>query len=181
VSEKTQSVIDGLKAAGVAASVKHFPGLGEVVGNTDFASGIVDGRHRCEQPVTGPVPLRGTGWGGFDNDLLGPLFEDRSSQPGSLLGQGDRPGRGWGYQGVVISDDLGAAASVRSIPAGQRAVRFVAAGGDVVIDADPSLVPAMAKALLAKAAKEPAFAKRITESAARVLALKQDLGTFTCG
>jgi len=89
--------------------------------------------------------------------------------------------RGWGYQGVVISDDLGAAASVRTIPAGQRAVRFIAAGGDVVINADPSLVPAMTKALLAKAAKDPAFAARVTESAGRVLALKQSLGVFQCG
>ena len=50
----------------------------------------------------------------------------------------------------------------------------------MVINANPSLVPAMTKALLAKAAKDPAFATRITESAARVLALKQDLGVFGC-
>src|SRR5262249_58656954 len=34
-----------------------------------------------------------------------------------------------GWSGVVITDDVGAAAEVASVPAGQRATRFVAAGG----------------------------------------------------
>ena len=42
-----------------------------------------------------------------------------------------------GFDGVVIADDLGAAAEVASVPAGRRAVRFVAAGGDIVITAGP--------------------------------------------
>jgi beta-N-acetylhexosaminidase len=35
-------VIAGLEDAGVEATVKHFPGLGEVVGNTDHTAGVVD-------------------------------------------------------------------------------------------------------------------------------------------
>ena len=37
----------GLRQAGVAATAKHFPGLGRVTGNTDLTAGVVD-------PVTAP-------------------------------------------------------------------------------------------------------------------------------
>lgn len=181
VTEKTQAVIDGLKAAGVVASVKHFPGLGEVVGNTDFASGIVDSVTTADSPSL--APFQAAAQAGVASVMISSARYSKIDPNNQAVFSATVIGlvRGWGYQGVVISDDLGAAASVRKIPAGQRAVRFVAAGGDVVIDADPSLVPAMTAALLAKAAKDPAFATRVTESAARVLALKQDLGVFRCG
>lgn len=181
VAQKTRAVIDGLDAAGVAASVKHFPGLGEVVGNTDFASGIVDPVTRADSASL--APFRAAAEAGVASVMISSARYPKIDPVNQAVFSATVIGllRGWGYQGVVISDDLGAAASVRKAPAGQRATKFVAAGGDVVIDADPSLVPAMTKALLAKAAKEPAFAARVTESAARVLALKQDLGVFRCG
>jgi hypothetical protein len=34
--------IRGMPQAGVAATAKHFPGLGRVLGNTDFTAGVVD-------------------------------------------------------------------------------------------------------------------------------------------
>ena len=34
--------IRGMQRAGVATTAKHFPGLGRVVSNTDFSSGVVD-------------------------------------------------------------------------------------------------------------------------------------------
>ena len=47
-----------------------------------------------------------------------------------------------GYDGVVITDDVGAQA-VRGRPAPQRATRFIDAGGDIVLTARPSTAPAM--------------------------------------
>ena len=38
-----------------------------------------------------------------------------------------------GYDGVVITDDVGAAQAVADVPVGQRATRFIAAGGDIVL------------------------------------------------
>ena len=89
--------------------------------------------------------------------------------------------RDWGYDGVVISDDLGAAISVGKVPAGPRALRFLSAGGDVVINASPALVAPMVKALKKQADADPAFAERVTASATRVLQMKQDLGILACG
>ncbi len=58
----------------------------------------------------------------------------------------------------MITDDVGAAAEVASVPAGQRATRFVAAGGDIVINATAGLTDTMVNALVAKAQQDKAFA-----------------------
>ncbi len=62
-----------------------------------------------------------------------------------------------GFRGVVISDDVGAAKQVATYPVGERAVRFVAAGGDMVLTVDATQAGAMCDALYARAASDPAF------------------------
>ena len=44
----------------------------------------------------------------------------------------------FGFTGVVISDGLGATKQVASVPVGQRATRFIAAGGDLILTVDVS-------------------------------------------
>jgi beta-N-acetylhexosaminidase len=85
-----------------------------------------------------------------------------------------------GYDGVVISDDLGAAVAVADTPPADRATRFVAAGGDIVLTGLPQTVPTMAGALRDKAAAEPAFAAQVDAAATRVLDLKAKRGLAAC-
>jgi beta-N-acetylhexosaminidase len=85
-----------------------------------------------------------------------------------------------GYDGVVISDDLGGAVAVATIPAADRATRFVAAGGDIVLTGIPLTVPTMAGALRDKATGDPAFAAQVDAAATRVLELKARRGLATC-
>jgi len=81
-----------------------------------------------------------------------------------------------GFPGVVITDDVSAAPQVQGVAAGERAVRAVRAGCDIVLaSADPTVAADMVKALIAAAQSDPAFAARVDESAARVLALKGGL------
>ena len=86
-----------------------------------------------------------------------------------------------GFDGVVITDDVGAARAVSAVPVGQRATRFIAAGGDIVLTARSSQASAMLKAIAAKRAASPAFAAQVDAAAARVLDLKADLGLVKCG
>jgi hypothetical protein len=81
-----------------------------------------------------------------------------------------------GFHGVVISDDLGAAKQVSAYSPGQRAVKFVQAGGDMVLTVKPSTVPAMTRALVARARKVPAFKKKTDNAALKVLQAKHAAG-----
>ena len=86
-----------------------------------------------------------------------------------------------GFEGVVIADDLGAAVAVSDIPPADRGVRFIEAGGDVVINANPALMEEMLAATIARAEEDPDFAGQVTSSATRVLDLKSWLGLVECG
>ena len=86
-----------------------------------------------------------------------------------------------GFDGVIITDDVGAAKAVAAIPVPDRAVRFLAAGGDLVLTASAAQVPSMIAAIKARAASDPAFAAEIEQSVRRVLALKARFGLLRCG
>ena len=81
-----------------------------------------------------------------------------------------------GFRGVVISDDLGAAAQVSSYSPGQRAVRFVEAGGDLVLTVVASQAAQMSAALVTRATTDRAFRALVDAAALRVLQVKQARG-----
>lgn len=183
VGRDVAAFVRGMDAAGVMTSVKHFPGLGRVRGNTDFSSGVVD-----TVTVRGDALLAPFAAGiqaGADMVMVSTatyrrIDPDRRAvfSPTVITGmlRGDLQ-----FGGVVISDDLGAAAEVASVPVGQRATRFLAAGGDVVITAKASLTPTMVNALVLKAQQDKEFAATLRSSVRRVLALKQSHGLVSCG
>ncbi len=86
-----------------------------------------------------------------------------------------------GYDGVVMTDDVGAAKAVSDVSAGQRAVRFVQAGGDLVLTVPADQARAMMVALSRKAASDEDFQGQVDASVERVLRLKQKAGLLTCG
>jgi beta-N-acetylhexosaminidase len=81
-----------------------------------------------------------------------------------------------GFDGVVVSDDLAHARQVAAVPPAERALRFLRAGGDLVLSVDPAPVPAMYGAVLRRARTDPDFRARVAASALRVLTLKQQQG-----
>ncbi|TCO33198.1 beta-N-acetylhexosaminidase [Kribbella steppae] len=183
VGPPVQAFVRGMQAAGVMTSVKHFPGLGRVRGNTDFSSGVVD-----NVTVRGDADLQPFADGleaGADMVMISTATYNKIDpknravfSPTVIQGmvRGDLK---WG--GVVITDDVGAAAEVASVPAGQRATRFVAAGGDIVINARAGLTSTMVNALVAKAEQDKTFAAQLTSSVRRVLTLKESHGLVSCG
>ena len=86
-----------------------------------------------------------------------------------------------GFDGVVISDDLGVAASVASYPVAERGTLFLQAGGDMVIVADAAAAQQMVDATLAVAQADAEFAAELATKVARLLALKQSYGLMNCG
>ena len=176
--------VRGTLAAGVAPTLKHFPGLGRVTGNTDATStGTTDPTTTATDPYLVPfatgiragaplVMVSSARYPRIDPDTLA-MFS--SAVVTDLL-----RGR-LGFRGVVITDDVGVAKAVASVPVGQRATRFIAAGGDIVLTARPSQAPVMLAAIAAKRAGSKAFAAQVDAAAGRVLDLKVALGLARCG
>ncbi len=81
-----------------------------------------------------------------------------------------------GFDGVVISDDLGNARAVRDVPAGERAVRFLAAGGTSVLTVEPAIVPEMIDAVLARGEADPSFAATVDDAVRSSLLAKDRVG-----
>jgi len=173
---------DGLSRAGVAAAVKHFPGLGQVRANTDHTANVRDTTTDADSPWL--EPFRRAITAGVPVVMVSSAVYTRidATQPAAFSRPvvNDLLRTKLGFAGVVISDDLGRAVAVAAVPAAQRAVRFVAAGGDLVLTVDPQTAGPMIDALVAKAATDPEFAAALTASARRVLDVKHSQGLLRC-
>jgi beta-N-acetylhexosaminidase len=181
VSAKVEAFRAGMKAAGVESAVKHFPGLGAVKGNTDFTANVADFTTTATSSLlkpfkdaaaarTGAVMVSSAIYHKIDGKNVA-MFSQKVI---GIL-------RGWGYEGVVISDDLGAAVAVKQVPTSQRAYRLVAAGGDIALTVNPSLASSLVSGLVAHAKSSPSFSRTMTASVGRVLQLKENLGLISCG
>ena len=180
VSAKVTAFRDGMTAGRVATAVKHFPGLGAVKGNTDFSAKVRDTTTTATSSLL--RPFSDAVADDADAVMVSSAYYTRIDAKNPALFSPKVIGllRSWGFDNVVISDDLGVAAAVKSVPAKKRAVRFVSAGGDLAITVNPRLAGAFTSGLVAKAKSSPAFAKRLTQATARVLSLKQSLGLLSC-
>ncbi len=77
---------------------------------------------------------------------------------------------------AILTDDLSGAAQVQAWDPGTRAVLAVRAGCDMVLATkEPAEAVPMARALLAEARRDPAFAARVHDAARHVLALRSAL------
>ncbi len=174
--------IQGMTQAGEATTAKHFPGLGRVKGNTDFSADVVDTvttpgdpyLSTFQQAIRAGVPL-----------VMVALATYRRIDPHHLAVFSPVVMRAmlrdWmHFGGVIISDDLGAAQAVASVPPGNRAVQFIAAGGDLVTSKYVGPAEAMARAVLARAMASAGFRDKVAAAAAHVLAAKQRSGLLPC-
>ena len=86
-----------------------------------------------------------------------------------------------GFTGVVVTDDVGNAAAVRAVaPVSTRAVRFLLAGGDLVLTVRSQDIPVMSEAVIDRARAHPSFTALVDAAATRVLTLKDDAGLLPC-
>ena len=174
--------IRGMTQAGEATTAKHFPGLGRVRGNTDFSADVVDTVTTPDDPylrtfqaaIDAGVPLVMVALATytridphhlavFSPVVMRTMLRDRMH-----------------FGGVIISDDLGAAQAVASVPPGARAVQFIAAGGDLVTAKYVAPAEAMAQAVLARARASRPFRNEVDAAAGHVLAAKQRFGLLPC-
>jgi beta-N-acetylhexosaminidase len=181
VAAKVRAFVSGMAKAGVATSLKHFPGLGRVRGNTDFRSDVVDTVTRRGDPAL--AGFRSGVEAGADMVMVSSATysnldpkQRAAFSPTVLRGmiRGDLD-----FTGVIISDDL-AATAMQDVSPRSRVTRFLAAGGDLAIIGDPAMTKVAADAVIVRARQDPAFAELVTASATRVAEVKQRHGMADC-
>jgi beta-N-acetylhexosaminidase len=162
----------GMNAAGVDATLKHFPGLGRATGNTDTTAGVTDptSRHDAflkpfrEGINAGSqfVMVSSATYPHIDASHLACFSRTVIT---SML-RGDLH-----FKGVVISDDLGTSA-MSAFSLANRAVDFFTAGGTMLLDTSIVQIPVMVRAVLAQMAASPSFAMTIKSAEMDVLVAK---------
>ena len=170
----------GLSRARVLGCGKHFPGLGE---------GKLDSHH--ELPV-------------IDKSLKAAWTEDlypyralRRELPFVMIAHAAYPkvtkakipaslSKVWitdilkkriGYRGLIVSDDLEMGGVLSAASVGEASAEFLRAGGDLCLVCHrEDRVLEVHEALMKSAERDKKFAKRLAESARRVLAFKKKCG-----
>lgn len=178
VSSHGIAFAQGMAAAGVAATVKHFPGLGRVTANTDVSAGVVDNTTVRNDPYVGPfrdAVNAGVPWLMVSNASY-PLIDPNAMAPFSSVIVHDMVRGDLGFKGIIVSDDICDAVQVAVIPVAQRGVLFLKAGGTMALCTNQVLLPQMYQGMLDAAQADPRFAAQIEAAALVVLQMKVERG-----
>jgi beta-glucosidase-like glycosyl hydrolase len=182
VTAAAGAVLDGLARAEVTATLKHFPGLGRVQDNTDTTAEVTDPVTTADdEQVAVFADLADSPADPFVmvSSATYPQIDPTEQAAFSPVVVTDLLRKRLGFDGVVISDDLGSARAVRDVPPGERVVRFLAAGGTLVLTVEPAIVPEMIDAVLQRSAADPAFAATVDDAVRTALLAKDRSGLLT--
>jgi beta-N-acetylhexosaminidase len=174
--------IRGMRQAGVATTAKHFPGLGRVLGNTDYTADVVDTTTGPDDPyfrsfqsaINAGVPF-----------VMVALATYTRIDPHHLAAFSSRIMRGllrehMHFRGVVVSDDLGAAEAVAGMAPATRGIDFLAAGGDLITSQSLPAATAMDQAVLERVDVDSAFRATVNSAVMRILAAKHAYHLMPC-
>jgi beta-N-acetylhexosaminidase len=172
-----RELLAGLRSTGVIGAAKHFPGLGEA---------NLDTHH--ELPSVQKL------WKNLWAEDMYPYRVMKKELAMVVIGHANYPlvthdgapaslSKKWitdvlrkkiGYRGLVLSDDLEMGGVLAAGPIEQIVVEHIRAGGDLcLICHQEELITRAYEALMKEAEKDRPFARRVAESAARVLAFKK--------
>jgi beta-N-acetylhexosaminidase len=174
VAAATRASIRGMRAARVAATAKHFPGLGGSQVNTDDAPATVPGEIDgdlvpFEAAIAARVPLVMLShalYPALDADAI--ASQSRAITTVLLREQ-------LGYDGVVVTDSMEAQAVLARSGVAEASVRSLRAGADLILLTGSASWNEVFPRLLEEARADPEFRARVRASAARVLGLKRSL------
>lgn len=173
----------GMQAGGVQPTIKHFPGIGRILGNTDkTTAGISDETMITSDPFL--QPFKAAIDAGAPIVMIStaryPKIDPQNQAAFSSAIITDLLRGQLGFDGVTFTDDVGAAKSVEAVPVAERITRYVDAGGDVVLTAQPTQAQTMNDAVVSKYGSDPAFAAKVDAAATRVLELKDEQELLPC-
>lgn len=178
VANMTAGVVRGLSYSGVAATLKHFPGLGAEDGNTHTASTIVIDRTLSQLRNEEFVPFREGIRAGADFVMVGHqqvtafgdgLPSDLSYTAVTKMLRGEL-----GFNGIAITDAQRMNTISTVYDSGTAAVLSIKAGIDMILS--PANFNAAYKGVLNAVKSGEISEQRINESVTRILTVKYKMG-----
>jgi beta-N-acetylhexosaminidase len=171
-AQMAHAFVDGLQGNGVAATAKHFPGLGLASGNTDNGRIVI--RAAASKLRRGLLPFQSAVKAGVKLVMVSTAVYpklDGSKMPAAFSSTiiNGLLRKQLAFKGVTVTDALTAPAAER-IP--HTATRAMLAGSDLLIFGAESASERGYSTLLADEASSPRLQNRLTQAAARIRALK---------
>lgn len=158
VSEFTRAYVAGMHEAGMAATLKHFPGHGSVLEDTHFDD-AVDGRPLDVLHAEDLKPFVAGIEAGAEAVMMAHVkYPAVAPEPAGYSPRWIREilRQDMGFKGVVFSDDIGMAAAESAGGIKARIDAHLDAGCDVVLVCAPALVADSLKAMDTRPAADPA-------------------------
>jgi beta-N-acetylhexosaminidase len=171
-AQMAQAFVGGLQGNGIAATAKHFPGLGLASGNTDNGRIVI--RASASRLKQGLLPFKSAVQAGVKLVMVSTAVYpklDGSKKPAAFSSTiiHGLLRKQLGFTGVTVTDSLTAPAADR-IP--HTATRAMLAGSDLLIFGAESASERGYSTLLGDEATSPRLQNRLTQAAARIRALK---------
>ena len=170
--------IEGLQASGVAATAKHFPGLGLSTVNTDFGASTVSATPAEQDAAL--APFKAAIDAGVDLVMVSTaVYPNLGSQDPAALSSAIVNGQlrsKLGFKGPIVTDDLEARSITDVMSPERAAVAAIKAGDDLLLFAHRVNTAGSAFQAIVKAAKAGRLDQAALQAAYRqVLALKRSL------
>jgi beta-N-acetylhexosaminidase len=169
--------IGGWHEAGIATTVKHFPGIGGATVNTDDGPATIDRtRQQLEddlRPFIFALEME-TEFVMAGHAIYPALDAEHIASQSPAIVDGLLRGE-LQYEGVVMTDSLEASAVQAVTDVEEGALASARAGVDVILTTGRGSYIRVFRALLAEAERDPAFRDRVRDSAARVLAAQSSM------
>jgi beta-N-acetylhexosaminidase len=171
-AQMARSFVTGLQSGGIAATAKHFPGLGLASGNTDNGRIVIgSAAWKIRQ---GLLPFKSAVAAGVKLVMISTALYpslDPSDKPAAFSSKiiDGVLREQLGFKGVTVTDSLTAPAATR-IP--HTATRAMLAGSDLLIFGAESASELGYATLLANEPSSPRLQNRVVHAAARIRALK---------
>ncbi len=142
VSTLALACLRGMRLAGMAATIKHFPGHGSVAEDTHFDA-AVDARSLDELLACDLLPFADAIQAGAEAVMMAhvtyPAIDPRPAGYSRIWIE-DVLRRRLGFRGLVIGDDIGMAAAESLGPIAARIDAHLAAGCDLLLACAPHIV-----------------------------------------
>ena len=176
-AQMAKAFVGGLQTNGLAATAKHFPGLGLATGNTDKGRIVI--RTAASKLHQGLLPFQAAVKAGVKLVMVSTAVYpklDGSKRPAAFSSTiiNGLLRKKLGFTGITVTDSLTAPAADR-IP--HTATRAMLAGSDLLIFGAESASERGYSTLLADESGSAPLQNRLTQAASRIRALKAWLAT----